>query len=79
MRAFRDGTPYSNEDLFFANTPALDARCTRDAATPGMCLTARRIDGADLTFRFPRSWLAQWRKVANAMDRLAAQLHGPKG
>jgi hypothetical protein len=79
MRAFRDGTPYSNEDLFFANTPALDARCTRDAATPGMCLTARRIDGADLTFRFPRSWLAQWREVANAMDRLAAQLHGPKG
>ena len=79
MRAFRDGTPYSNEDLFFANTPALDARCTRDAATPGMCLTARRIDGADLTFRFPRSWLAQWREVANAMDRLAAQLHGPQG
>lgn len=79
MRAFRDGTPYSNEDLFFANTPALDARCTRDAATPGMCLTARRIDGADLTFRFPRNWLAQWREVANAMDRLAAQLHGPKG
>jgi hypothetical protein len=79
MRAFRDGTPYSNEDLFFANTPALDARCTRDAATPGMCLTARRIDGADLTFRFPRSWLAQWREVANAMDCLAAQLHGPKG
>jgi hypothetical protein len=79
MRAFRDGTPYSNEDLFFANSPALDARCTRDASTPGMCLTARRIDGADLTFRFPRSWLAQWREVANAMDRLAAQLHGPKG
>ena len=23
-RAFRDGTPYSNEDLFFARTPALD-------------------------------------------------------
>ena len=78
-RAFRDGTPYSNEDLFFANTPALNARCTRDAATPGMCLSERRIDGADLTFRFPRSWLAQWRDVANAMDRLTVQLHGPKG
>src|SRR5450756_129227 len=79
MRAFRDGTPYSNEDLFFANTPNLNARCSRDAATPGMCLSERRIDGADLTFRFPRSWLAQWRDVANAMDRLTLQLLGPKG
>jgi hypothetical protein len=79
MRAFREGTPYSNEDLFLANTPNLSARCTRDAATPGMCLSERRIEGADLTFRFPRRWLAQWRDVANAMDRLTAQLQGPKG
>jgi hypothetical protein len=79
MRAFRDGTPYSNEDLFSADAPNLNARCTRDAATPGMCLSERRIDGADLTFRFPRSWLAQWREVANAMDRLTVQLHGPGG
>jgi hypothetical protein len=79
VRAFRDGTPYSNEDLFLANTPSLDARCTRDAATPGMCLSERRVDGADLTFRFPRSWLAQWRDVVGAMDRLTAELHGPKG
>lgn len=78
MRAFRDGTPYSQEDMFFANSPSLDARCTRDAATPGMCLSERRIDGADLTFRFPRSWLAQWRDVANAMDRLTLQLHAQK-
>jgi hypothetical protein len=79
MRAFRDGTPYSNEDLFLAGTPPLSARCTRDAATPGMCLSERRIDGADLTFRFPRSWLAQWRDVADAMERLTLQLHGAKG
>lgn len=78
LRAFRDGTPYGNEDLFLASSPGLNARCTRDAATPGMCLSERRIDGADLTFRFPRSWLAQWRDVANAMDRLTAQLRGPK-
>jgi hypothetical protein len=77
MRAFRDGTPYSSEDLFFASTPNLNARCTRDAATPGMCLSERRIEGADLTFRFPRSWLAQWRDIANVMDRLTVQLHGP--
>ena len=79
MRAFRDGTPYSNEDLFFANTANLNARCSRNGATPGMCLSERRIDGADLTFRFPRSWLAQWRDVANAMDWLMVQLHGPGG
>ena len=78
MRAFGDATPYGNEDLFFANTPSLTARCTRDAATPGMCLSERRIDGADLMFRFPRNWLSQWRDVANAMDRLTVQLHGPR-
>jgi hypothetical protein len=79
MRAFRDGSPYSNEDLFLANGPGLDARCTRDTTTPGMCLSERRVEGADLTFRFPRSWLAQWRDVASAMDRLTTELNGPKG
>jgi hypothetical protein len=79
MRAFRDQTPYAGEDLFFANSPGLSARCTRDATTPGMCLSERRIDGADLTFRFPRSWLAQWRDVADAIDRLTVQLHGSRG
>jgi hypothetical protein len=79
MRAFREGSPYANEDLFVATAPGLNARCTRDASTPGMCLSERRVDGADLTFRFPRSWLSQWRDVADAMNRLTLQLHGPKG
>jgi hypothetical protein len=74
VRAFRDGSPYSGEDLFLATAPSFTARCTRDAATPGMCLSERRIDGADLTFRFPKDWLAQWRDVAGAMERLTAQL-----
>jgi hypothetical protein len=78
MRPFRDASPYANEDLFVASAPNLSARCTRDGVTPGMCLSERRVDGADLTFRFPRSWLEQWRDVANAMDRLTVQLHGPK-
>jgi hypothetical protein len=77
-RAFRDGSPYSGEDLLFANAPAFNARCTRDSTTPGMCLSERRIDGADLTFRFPRDWLAQWRDVAGAMDGLTLQLHALK-
>jgi len=78
MRAFRAGTPYGEEDLFAAQAPSLIARCTREAEIPGMCLSERRIDGADLTFRFPRNWLSQWRDVAGAMDRLAAQLHGSR-
>ena len=78
VRAFRESTPYGGEDLVVANAAGLDARCTRDAKTPGMCLSERRVDGADLTFRFPRSWLSQWRDVADAMDRLTVQLHGSK-
>jgi hypothetical protein len=98
IHPFRDGTPYAGEDLFVAETPALDhdileqdaggkplhtfphpalvARCTRDVTTPGMCLSERRIGGADLTFRFPRRWLTEWRGVASAMERLVQQLHG---
>ncbi|OAF19926.1 MULTISPECIES: hypothetical protein [Bradyrhizobium] len=79
MRTFRGDTPYGTEDLISGANPILTARCTRDAATPGMCLSERRVDGADLTFRFPRSWLSQWREVASAMDRLTVQLRGPKG
>ena len=76
MRPFRDGTPYAGEDLFSGNQPLLNARCTRDGRIPGACLSERRIDGADLTFRFPRSWLGQWRDIAGSMDRLTLQLHG---
>ena len=32
MRAFRDGSPYANEDLFSATTPNLNARCSRDGS-----------------------------------------------
>ncbi|MBH5368152.1 hypothetical protein [Bradyrhizobium glycinis] len=79
MRMFRTDTPYGSEDLYSAANPALTARCTRDAATPGMCLAERRVGGADLTFRFPRAWLSQWREVAEAMEKLTAQLRGPRG
>ncbi|ABQ37219.1 MAG: hypothetical protein E6614_22185 [Bradyrhizobium sp.] len=75
MRNFRSGTPYDVEDLFLAEQPMLVARCTRDAATPGMCLSERRVEGADLIFRFPRSWLSQWQDVAAAMERLTTQMH----
>ena len=79
IRAFRAGTPYENEDLLSADTPNLTARCTRDGDTPGMCISERRIEGADLMFRFPRAWLAQWRDVSSAMERLSAQVNSPQG
>lgn len=79
MRSFRAGTPYDNEDLFQTDQPALAARCTRDARTPGMCLSERRIEGADLTFRFPRSWLSHWQDVADAIERLTSRLHHSRG
>jgi hypothetical protein len=78
-RAFRDNTPYANEDLVYAEAPQIIARCTRDAATPGMCLSERRVEGADLTFRFPRDWLAQWSDVANAMDQIVNAMRTPRG
>ena len=74
MRPFRDNTPYTSEDLVYSSMPQIVARCTRDGATPGMCLSERRIDGADLTFRFPRSWLTQWRDVTSAMDTLVSRM-----
>ncbi|WP_322517644.1 hypothetical protein SR870_09080 [Rhodopseudomonas palustris] len=79
LRPFVDGSPYGSEDLVTAEQPPLAARCTRDRQTPGMCISERRIDGADLSFRFPRQWLTQWRDVATAIDRLTAQLHAVRG
>jgi hypothetical protein len=74
---FRAGTPYQGEDLIYdAATPTFLARCSRNGAgpTPGICLYERRIEGADLTLRFPRDWLDDWRLVAGNIDRLIARL-----
>jgi len=81
QQPFRDGTPYEHEDLMIADEQGakLVARCSRDSETPGTCLSERRIDTVDLTFRFPRQWLSRWRDVASAMDRLVVQLQGPHG
>lgn len=78
-RPFRDNTPYAGEDLVYASSPQIIARCTRDGKTPGMCLSERRIEGADLTFRFPRAWLAQWRDVAGAMDQIISRMRKARG
>lgn len=72
---FRDGTPYQGEDLIFepSKPERFLLRCTRPlGSTPAMCLHERRIAGADLTLRFPREWLKDWRAVAGGIDRLIA-------
>lgn len=79
VQAFRSGSPYENEDLMTAPTPAFTARCSRGGETPGTCLSERRVGDADFTFRFPRKWLTRWPDIAAAMDRLTAQLRNSRG
>jgi hypothetical protein len=78
LLAFRGGTPYQGEDLVYeaAAPERFFVRCTRDSGpTPGTCLREQRIGAANLTVRFPRAWLDQWREVARAIDRLIDSLH----
>jgi hypothetical protein len=75
--AFRDGTPYQGEDLFFAaeQPNKFIVRCTRPAgAAPGTCLYEKRIETADLTARIPRDWLSDWQAVADGIERLIVNL-----
>lgn len=81
VRTFRSGTPYQNEDLFYDATmpERFIIRCTRKSGpAPGICLHERRIGGADMTTRFPRDWLNDWRAVAGNLDRLIAYLQSSK-
>jgi hypothetical protein len=77
-RAFRDDTPYRGEELIFdSEAPAhFLVRCsTHGAVGPGNCLLDRRIGEADITIRFSRAWLNEWRKVADSVDALMARIH----
>ena len=75
---FRAGTPYEGEDLVYVGTTPEQffARCTRQVGTVrGTCLHERLVDTAEVTLRFPSTWLDDWRGVAAGADRLMAQLH----
>jgi len=75
LQSFRDGSPYHGEDLIVRpEAPErFLLRCTRrNSGTPAMCLHERRIGGADITVRFPRAWLDDWRTAADGIDRLIA-------
>ena len=73
LQPFRDGTPYQGEELVFeqAAPEHFLARCSRKGITnSGTCLMERRIGSAEITLRFPRDWLNDWRGVAAGIDKL---------
>jgi hypothetical protein len=76
--AFRAGTPYEGEDLVYvAERPEqFFALCSRpNRSLPGTCIQERSLDAAEITLRFSRAWLEDWRGAAAGFDRLVAQLH----
>ena len=78
LRNFRDGTPYQGDELVFEQQAPEHflARCSRRGViNSGTCLLERRIGNADITLRFPRDWLRDWKSVASGIDRLIARLH----
>ncbi|MGZ9104034.1 MAG: hypothetical protein ACXW3Y_14355 [Rhodoplanes sp.] len=52
------------------------ARCSRSTNTlaPAACLLERFVGHANVTVRFPRAWLADWRALASGLDPLVAEL-----
>jgi hypothetical protein len=76
VKPFRDDTPYKGEDLILdASAPdQFLARCSRKGVTnSGTCLMERRVGAAEITLRFPREWLSDWRNVAAGIDKLMAR------
>jgi hypothetical protein len=78
LRGFRDGTPYQGEELAFESDAPEHflARCSRKGVVnSGTCLLERRIGTADITVRFPRDWLNDWKDIAAGIDKLMMRLH----
>lgn len=75
--AFREGTPYQGEDLFY-DAQAVErflVRCTRDnALTHGTCMLDRRAGATELTVRFPRDLLDEWPQLLDGLDMLLSSL-----
>ncbi len=75
--SFRDGTPYQGEDLFFdvERPQHFTVRCTRTSGpAAGTCLLERHIGGTEVTVRFPREWLTDWRNLTAETDALLSRM-----
>jgi hypothetical protein len=79
VTAFRDGTPYQGEDLVYDESAPENfvARCGRstNSLAPASCLLERFVGQANVTVRFSRAQLADWRSLASRLDQLIAELH----
>jgi hypothetical protein len=75
--SFRTDTAYRGEDLFY-DQQAPDrfvARCTRDnGPAAGSCLYERLVGSVNITVRFPRAWIDEWRSVLNAIDTIIERM-----
>ena len=75
LQSFLDGSPYQGEDLIMQ--PASPERFLT-AMHPPTLGDARDVParaargGPDITVRFPRAWLDDWRTAADGIDRLIA-------
>lgn len=79
LTAFRDGTPYQGEDLAYDESAPENfvARCGRSTnpVAPASCLLERFVGQANVTVRFSRAHLDDWRGLASRLDQLLADLH----
>jgi hypothetical protein len=77
--AFRADSPYRGEDLAYdERTPErFIVRCARSEheLAPATCLYERYAGDANITIRFPRELLSEWRALADGFDQLIANLH----
>lgn len=78
-RKFKDGGPYQGEDLLsdLATSERFFVRCTRAGAIHARCVLDRRIENTDVSIRFPREWLGEWREALANMERLLVFIRPP--
>jgi hypothetical protein len=75
---FRKGTRYAGQDLVYAANDAdrFFALCTRPTALlPGACVHEHVLDAVEVSFRFQRRWLQDWRGLSTGIHRLLTRLH----
>jgi hypothetical protein len=74
--AFRADSGYGRQELYVAENSALLFLCelpAQDLPSPN-CLAINRplVPGVDLSYRFKRAQLSDWREIAQGVDRLLA-------
>jgi len=79
MRRFRAGTPYQDEELYFAppDGTAFSARCPRQGTVGAIgtagCLWLVRLRGLDIRVRFPPEILPDWQQLRAGIDGLLGE------